>query len=269
MRKLDLKYKVVIYIFIILTIVLIIGYTNIVNNKIKRNEFADNMIEILSKNEEAIFSVNRIDLFSSANVIDNSINKNLENLDIYQYADISLYINNRSKIKELTKENTIKELYIDNIDFNFDSQIGDRSLYYTNSLKFSENTGIEKHIKTDRIDFDILYTNEQNKNATYIEPTFYTDCSNPITLKDLNKDLVKGFNIGEGKKVDFDGKLLKEAKVSKQDIKCKIKFKINLVNNNDKKFSCWINLDIPIEELYNDGKSKKIAENIKYDFFAM
>lgn len=268
-KRIKLNQKIVIPILVAIVILLLIAYSYIIEKVIKERQFANNAIQIAEKNEKTVFSVNRIELFSSANVIDNSIEKNLQNLNIYQYADISIYINNKNKHEELTNENTIKELYIDNINLETSSQIGDRSLSYTNSLEFAKNIDITNYTKTDKIDFDIIYTNEENNNADYSKPTFYTDCSNPITLKYLNKDIVNGYKMKEDKVISFDGKLLKEAKVSKEDIKCKIIFKINLVNNNDDKFSCWINFDVPLNNLYSEGKTRLLAENIKYDFFAM
>ena len=268
-EKIKTNKKIVISILVAIVILLLIAYSFIIAKVIRGRQFSNNAIQIAEKNEKAIFSVNRIELFSSANVIDNSIEKNLQNLNIYQYADISIYVNNKNKQEELTNDNTIKDLYIDNINLEYNSHIGDRSLSYTNSLEFAKNIDITKFTKTDRIDFDIIYTNEENNKADYSKPTFYTDCSNPITLKYLNKDIVKGYKMGEGKKVSFDGKLLKEAKVAEEDIKCRIIFRINLVNNNDDKFSCWINFDIPLNNLYTEGKTRLIAENLKYDFFAM
>ena len=45
----------------------------------------------------------------------------------------------------------------------------------------------------------------------------------------------------------------------------------NLVNNNNEKFSCWMNFDIPLDELYTEGITIKSANTsgTKYDFFAM
>lgn len=268
-EKIKINQKIVIPILVAIVILLLIAYSYIIAKVIKGRQFANNAVQISEKNEKSIFSVNRIELFSSANVTDNTIEKNLQDLNIYQYADISIYINNKNKQEELTNENTIKELYIDNINLEAKSQTGDRSLSYTNSLEFAKNTDITNYTKTDRIDFDIIYTNEENNKADYSKPTFYTDCSNPITLKYLNKNIVKGYKVNKDKVISFDGKLLKEAKVSEEDIKCKIIFRINIVNNNNEKFSCWLNFDIPLNNLYTEGKTRLLAENIKYDFFAM
>lgn len=268
-KKIKLNPKVVIPIFVAIIVVLLIVYSYIIVKTMQTRKFANNAEQVIEKNEEAMFCVNKMELFSSANVIDNSIEKNLQDLSIYQFADISIYINNKNKQTELTNENTIKELYIDNINLETNSQIGERSLSYTNLLGFSKDTGIDNYTKTDRIDFDIVYTNEQNNKADYSKPTFYTDCSNAITLKYINRNIVTGYKLNEGSAISFDGKILKEANVLEEDIKCKIIFRINLVNNNDEKFSCWLNFDIPLNNLYTEGKTKLLAENIKYDFFAM
>ena len=116
----------------------------------------------------------------------------LDNLGIYQYTDIAVYLNN-NKEEGLTDKNTIKELYIDDIDLKLDYNIGKTSLVYTNLLKIGSKEELNqmvlnsKNIQKDKIDFKIVSTNEQNNEANYDEATFYADCSNPISLKYINE----------------------------------------------------------------------------------
>ena len=71
----------------------------------------------------------------------------------------------------------------------------------------------------DRIDFDIVYTNKENEEADYNEPNFYTDCSNPITLGYLNRDILTNYSVSDDSKtVSFNGKVLKEANINLDDI---------------------------------------------------
>ena len=269
MRRINIKPKIIFYIFIAIIILLVLLYGNIIYKNIKRYNFAKDMINIVEKNEKPIFSVEKIYLCSSANVIDNSVEKNLQDLSIYQYADIAIHINNRKNIEELTNKNTIKQLYIDNISLEASSDIGEKSLFYTNSLNIGQNTDFQNAVATDRIDFNIIYTNSDNNMADYSKPTFYTDCSNPITLKYLNNNIVKGYKMNEDSSISFDGKLLKKVGIPVDDIKCNIKFRVNIINNNEEKFSCWLNFDIPLDNLYSKGTTinSAITSGEKYDFF--
>ena len=263
-RKSKVNEKIIIPIFFIIIFILIFVYGKIINIYLKNEKFLQDAILILDKNKETIFTLDKILLTSSANAVDNSENKNLQDLSIYQFTDIAIYIGNG---EDLTNNNTVKKLYIDNITINTRTKKGTQSLNYKNFQNFGKTEGISNS-NPERIDFNIVYTNEENAKANYDEPTFYTDCSNPITLGYLNRDIVTGYRMGENTSVSFDGKILEAAGVELKDIECNIKFKVNLENNMQKKFSCWLNFYLPLEEVFN-GVSMK-ARNLqgeKYKFF--
>ena len=47
------------------------------------------------------------------------------------------------------------------------------------------------------VNFNIINTNSENENTDYSNPTFYTDCSNPISLGYLNKDIVTNYAVSK------------------------------------------------------------------------
>ena len=263
MKKIKEKYLKII--LIIILIILVFSYGNIINKHIKRKQFAKNNIEIYQKNTEQIFKIDKIILCSSANAIDLSEEQNLQNLSIYQYTDIAIYLDNG---EELLNKNTVKELYIDNISFEGVDDIGSKSLSYKNPSNFGLKQEITETKETNDINFNIVYTNEENEKANYDEATFFTDCSNPITLEYLNYDLVTGYKMDENNSVVFDGSVLEKAGISTDSIKSKVKFKINIVSNEDEKYSCFVNFDIPLDDIYmgTTMKSGK-TEGGKYIFF--
>ena len=69
---------------IALFIVFILYYNFVFSEVFARNSFANQMIEIADQNENPIFSVQKILLYSSANAIDNSDDLSLKNM-IFQY----------------------------------------------------------------------------------------------------------------------------------------------------------------------------------------
>ena len=235
-----------------------------------KNTFANDAVNIAEQNENPIFTVQRILLYSSATAIDNTKEQSLENISISQFSDIAIYIDNTSTISELTDENTIKELYIDNININSDIENGERFINYKNPLDFGEYKELNK---TDRIDFKIINTNSQNENSNYSEPTFYTDCSNPISLGYMNKDLLKNYSVSPDKKtVSFNGKVLQEANVNLDDLKCSISFTINIVNNLNQKFVHTMSIDLDLNDdnggIYNGYVYKgKNLNGIENSFF--
>lgn len=344
-RKIKIKdkwIKPIFLCFFIIIIILLFAYGNIISKNIKRKKFANENMKSYENNKEQVFKVEKILICSSANAVDFSEKQNLQDMSIYQYTDIAVYINNGD---ELTNKNTVKKLYIDNISLEGTSDIGKKSLNYKNILKFglkkdnttksntdendttsghdvfagllnntsssnsaidvgSINTNDEDDMisltnntssenatndtskqgenssvsedgeesqaeqKDGKIDFNIVYTNEENEKANYDEPTFYTDCSNPITLEYLNNDIVTHYKMDENKSVSFDGSILKEVGVATESLNCKVKFKINIINNNDEKYSCWINFSIPLDDIYEGTTMKaKTTNSQKYVFF--
>ena len=157
------------------------------------------MIEIADENENSIFNVQKILLYSSANAISNSKDQSLKDMSICQYTDLSIYIDNSQSSSELTDENSVKELYIDNIVMTSNVDKGTKILNYKNSFNVGKYTDI-KQPENNRIDFKIINTNQENENHNYDEPTFYTDCSNPITLGYLNKDILTNYSVTDDSK---------------------------------------------------------------------
>lgn len=272
LNKIFTNYKKSIPICLIIFIILLFIWGEIIKNYRANKEFSEFGEKIVSSNENKIFNIDKIILCSNANAIDNSENKNVSSLSVYQYTDIAIYINNKNKEQELTKENTISELFIDNIEIVTSSNLGKQSLRYKNLMGFGSKETLSDYNYNDRIDFDIVYTNKENEEADYNEPNFYTDCSNPITLEYINQDLKNDYKITDKDNVSFDGKILKSAGINIEDINAKIRFKINIKNNNNESFSSWINFQIPLNDIYegNSIKSKVLdKDNYRYAFFKM
>ena len=263
MKKLNNK-KISIILIVTLIIVLI-PYGFIIRNHVIKNKFAKNNVELYENNEESIFKVKKIVICSSANATDKSEEQNLSDLTIFQYTDIAVYIDND---EELTEENTIKELYIDGIELIGNSDIGAKSLTYKKMTEFGLKQNIQQPKETSDIHFKIIHTNEENEQANYDEPTFFTDCSNPITLEYLNYGIKTNYKLSEDSKISFDGNILQSAGISPLDIACKLKFKINIINNKNEKYSCPINFEIPLDDIYQ-GTTMKAGntDGEKFVFF--
>ena len=267
------KVKIIIVILLIVLCILSVLYYNFVlYSQFKIEEFANDYISISEKNENPIFKIHKIMLYSSANAIDSTDTQALKGINISQYTDIAIYIDNTSYIYDITNENTIKELYIDNIKITPNSDLGHPYLNYKNALDFAKFKDIEE-IQGDRIDFNIVNTNEENENNNYTTPTFYTDCSNPITLTYMNKDIVKNYSVSDtANTVSYNGKVLQEANINLNDINYTISFNINIVNNLNEKFINNLKLDVHLDD--EDGGIYKgyIYDNTttsghQYDFF--
>lgn len=276
MKKINFKIKNVRLAFTLLIIlafiVLLLYYHFVLSPSFAKSNFTNQMIEIADENENSIFNVQKILLYSSANVISNSKDQSLKDMSICQYTDLLIYIDNSQSSSELTDENSVKELYIDNIVMTSNVDKGTKILNYKNSFNVGKYTDI-KQPENNRIDFKIINTNQENENHNYDEPTFYTDCSNPITLGYLNKDILTNYSVtDDSKSISFNGKVLKEANINLEDINYTLRFTIHIVNNLNQTFAYNMKLDVNLDDnnggIYNGYtyKSKSTSGN-EYRFF--
>lgn len=276
MKKSKLKIQNPKLIFVILLIALfvvfLLYYVFVFSKSFARNQFANDMINISDENENSIFSVQKLLLYSSANAIDNSENQSLKNMSICQYTDLSIYIDNLETVSDLTDENTVKELYIDNIVMTSNADRGNKLLNYKNPLDFGKFKMLQAP-ENNRIDFTIVNTNTENENHDYSKPTFYTDCSNPITLGFMNKDILTNYSVSQDSStVSFNGKVLQEANIPIEDINYTLSFSIHIVNNLNQKFVYNMKLDVDLNDanggIYNGYVYKgKSTSGSQYRFF--
>lgn len=274
MKKFKIKNERLVFTVLIITlfIVFLLYYNLVFSVVLARNSFANDMIEISDENENSIFSIQKVLLYSSADAVDLSKDQSLKDLNIHQYTDISIYLDNTNISSELTDENTVKELYIDNIVATSMADRGTKILNYKNPLNFGKFKMIEEP-ENHRIDFNIVNTNSENETNDYDKPTFYTDCSNPISLGYLNKEVVTNYAVSQDTNaVSFNGKILKQANVAIDELNYTLSFKIHVVNNLNQKFVYQMKLDVGLDDtnggIYNGYvfRGKNTTGN-EYRFF--
>ena len=274
MKKIHIKNERLIFTLLIIAlfIIFLLYYNFVFSVVFAINSFTNQMVEISDGNENSVFNIQKVLLYSNANAIDNSENNSLKNMSICQYTDLSIYIDNTSYISELTDENTIKQLYIDNIEATTNADMGTKIVNYKNPLDFGKYKKI-KSPENGRIDFNIINTNEANESTDYSEPTFYTDCSNPITLGYMNKDILTNYSVSQdANSVSFNGKVLKESNISLDDINYTLSFNIHIVNNLNQKFVYNMKLNVDLNDanggIYNGYIYKgKTTSGSEYRFF--
>lgn len=248
-KKIEFNFRhliIIIFVIFILMIGIILLYSKMIN-AIKGDNIKLNSEEIFAKeNENHLFKINKIILYSNVDVVDKSEQESLQNLSLSQYTDIAIYIDNINYKNELIEENTIKELYIDNIKITTISTNGEKILNYKNPYLYGKYRNLENEDK--RISFNILHTNNENSSSDYENPTFYTDCSNPITLGYINKNVVTNYHVrANDKAVTLDGALLQRANIRLDVLNAKIDFCIHIKNNLDEEFVCNVSIDDNLE----------------------
>lgn len=260
-NKSNKKIPIKLMITIALIILCIAMIVNIIKIYLMNKEFSESITEITRLNSKTVFSIDRIYLYSSADANSKETNKPIWDLDIFQFTDIALYINNRDE-EGVTYENTIKSLTIDNVKFN-DLQSGNAKLYYKNVNDFAKLDINEENEIKDSIEFNIVNSGD----ADYAKPVIYSNFQNPITLEYVNSKMKEDTKISDiTEPLTFDGSLLKKSGISLNSIKCNLSFRVTIVNNYNQKFIATVYIDIPLEDSFNntsiyDGKLIKNLEN--------
>lgn len=242
-----MKQKIIVLIIAIIVLIFMssLVYRNVISVKRANNILAKEMESIVEENKEPVFTIQKVVLYSSAEYEDLSVEQNLQDISIHQYTDIALYISNdktqdgsmkaKNTEYELTEANTVSQLYIDEIKVESKKDIGTKLFNYKNPLEVGKYRTIEN--SAERIDFDVIHKNEDNKNE-YTTPTFFTDCSNPITVGMLNKNVLEHCTASNDGTLALDGSILKNAGVNLEDLQTVISFKVHLKNNLNEEFIC-------------------------------
>lgn len=262
MKKIRIKHHKIVFtiLILILCVLSFLYYDLIFKTSFAKDEFSNQVVKVAEQNENPIFKIQKIIVYSSANAIDKSENESLQDLSILQYSDIAIYLDNTSTIYDITNENTVKELYIDNISISSGSDKGHQYVNYKNALDFAKYKEIEES-DSDKIEYHIVNTNDENNNTNYETPTFYADCSNPITLEYMNEDIITNYAASsDSNTISFNGKVLQEAGIDLKDVNYTLNFTINITNNLNEKFICPVRLQVDLSG--NDGG---IYKGYKYD----
>lgn len=231
--------KISFLIFIVLIAILIF---NLINN-LKSKSSSDNEPTLSLTTDSNIFKIDSVYIYSSADALSNSeMQKDYWDLNLYQFSDLAININNHVSIDDTTQKNTVKKMYIDDISYPSLPDKGTPKLYFKNSSLLGTGVIDENNLIEDKVDFNIVSSNSSN----ITDPEFYSDCSNPILLSSINQDIVSNFiRRNTNSAVTFDGNLLVDASILLSNIEYSISFSIHIINNLDEEYIC--NLTIPIK----------------------
>lgn len=255
------KFIAKLVITIALLILCIVTIVNIISIYKANEEFSSYIDGLTRLNSKTVFSIDRVYLYSSADATSNETTKPVWDLNIFQFTDIAIYINNRSE-EGVTYENTIKELTIDNIKFN-NVKSGTPSLYYKNVNDFAKLTNTEENKINDSLEFNIINSGD----ADYSTPVIYSNCQNPITLEYVNANMEEDTIISDiSTPLTYDGSLLRKGGILLSQMECTLSFTITIINNYNQKYVATVYIDIPLEDSMSgesiyDGKLIKNIEN--------
>lgn len=259
LQSLNKKAIKTLVVFIILLIIILFVYFYYIKNAFIKNIFEKHYTSISKLNEETVFSLNKIIIFSSATVNPKELKNGVWNMDVSQYSDISIYLNNITN--DSSQKNIVKELYIDNISIS-DTEYGSPYLYKKSLYDFGKCSFKEENILSDRLDFSVI---SEGKEINYNNSEILTDLSTPICIGFYNKNIKSDF-LNANSEIEYNGKILKRANIPIASMSCNLSFCINIINELDEHYVCNVNIDIPFEDenysIYNDGYITQEINNL-------
>ena len=244
-----MKRKKIIFIsiFIILVILFVVLLTNVLGIFFNKSNCENVYLDFASKNENTIFSINKIVLFSNCNAKNkNAVASNFTIENLYQYTDIAIFLNNNSQDNNL--ENTLKSVKLENLQYVEKPSIGSQKLAYKNLTSFAESVIPEDNIFEKDLNFSI----SSNDSEDLTTPTLYNNCANPITLSYINSNITNNYTITNNiNSLTYDGSLLKNCNILLDDINCSMSFTIYIENNYGENFRCPVYINIPLKDNTN------------------
>ncbi len=232
-------------VLIILAILVIAVLCSIVITKSANKKSLENDINKNSINNS--FSPQKIVCYSSAYGTTNSETNARWNLNLSQYTDIAIYLDNKSNVSSM---------YIDDISFS-NNDIGNLSLNYLPIESFGK---IDNGVKSEQANVESVegenVTNTTKSTLLETPQRIDLSLSTPITLRYLNSNLKENCTIDDIQNpLSFDGSLLKRGKVILSSLKNTINLKIHIIDNENKEFVCPLSIPIVLE---NKGTGESI-----------
>ena len=210
-------------------------------------------------------------LFSSADAVQNeATNKSTWNVNVSQFTDIAIYIDNHLE-NGFSKENTIAKLYIDNIQYPQMPTLGTPFLYYKNQNDFGKLSFNEENRIQDCLNFEFIpYENERN----FEKPEIYDTSFSPICLGFTNKDIKTNYSITNIEEpLRYDGSLLKRCNIGLTRINCTVSFDVHIINQANEHFKSTLSIEIPLKDnssettIYDGFTKQEITEVSNFSFY--
>ena len=254
MKKINLNNKklLTLLIVIIVLIILLQSYIKIINKYRNDRIFALESEKYAKEVANPIFKIDKIMIYSDANVEDLSESENLSNINVSQFTDFAIYIDNTVKDTELSEENTINRIYINNIGITVGTEENGIKKFSTKQV---DNLG--KYIpiteSSKEINYNVIHKNS-DKELIDNTKSFYTDCSEPLILSYVNENVVENADASNsGEKLSLDGSILKYLKIDLDKLNYKITFTINIENNLGEQFTCNCSLNVDLNTGDGEG----------------
>lgn len=290
MKKEIIK-KILLIILCVLFFFILLWYA--CSRYVGERQYIKDVTEIANQYQNPIFSVEKLQLYSNANAVNNSESKAMWNLNVSQYTDIAIFLkihninseltqalenentieNQSLQVAEKTAQNTVTRLWIDSISFS-NTETGDLSLTYQNIQDFGKwNENPKEKLSIISYELEKVENIDNSENLSISSsPKIDEALTFPITLRYQNSNIKTNCLITNIKEpLVFDGSILKRCSIPLSSIKNTVSMKLHIVNSLGEEFVANLSIDIPLQNenstktIYDGSYSEKI-ENISLNF---
>ena len=161
LNELNQKHVKLLILLIIILLICCSFYFFFVQDIFIKNNLEKDILNFMHFNQGVPFSLNKIVLFSSATAEAGSVNHQLS-LNISQFCDIGIYLNNEEK-----EENTIQSLYINDIVIS-SPELGTPYIYVKNINDFGKCSFKDENKIQDSFYFNIVDLDKQISEKEFI-----------------------------------------------------------------------------------------------------
>ena len=246
MKKIDLNNKKILAIIIALIIlaILLYAYIKIINKYRNNRIFALQAEKYGEEVNNPVFRIDKVMIYSGVDVKDFSEKQNLSRINVSQFTDFVVYINNLAKNDELSEENTVNRIYVDNIGITANEEIGTKKFSNKNIDNIGKYISIDETSK--EIHFEVAHKNS-DKDKINKSRSFYTDCSDPLIISYVNENIVQAVDASaSNEKLSLDGSILKHLNIDLNQLNYKINFTVNIENNLGENFACDCSINVDL-----------------------
>lgn len=192
--------------------------------------------------KEIPFNISKILLVSSVDGKENNDSENIWDIDISQVNDVYIYLDRKDNSEEIIKSVSFE---------NFQNVLNSESIF-----KIYRPTGdLEKlytYSEEDYRDASICFIGDVKDDMKNLE---ISNIGGMCGFRVSNENLGKFVSNEESEEISYDGKLLEKIGISEEDIKLQISFDIIIETNDGVRYKGNIILDMPGDNLIQDGKS--------------
>lgn len=263
------------FIIVILFIILIFAFIGFYYISHTSNVKLDLQNEITKQENELVpFQISKIYLYSSADAIQNTVTNNASwNVNVSQFTDIAIFINNNCISDSLNPQNTLQGLYLNNFKYTVMPTLGTPTLYYKNQNDFGRMSYNKEKEISDSLNYAII---DYDEELNFSNPETYDSSISPICIGFINCNVKENYSINNTEdSLLYDGSLLRRCYISLSSISCSLSFDIHIINQLGEHFISSVNIDIPLKDsnsdktIYDGYLVKELTDLVNYNFYKM